>query len=222
MATRYKPVKKARLVTKKIRYDEIDWNSWSDVIRRFEQQLHWWYVNPIKQLRKRSGHNGFAVVALGCVMIDAMSQYWAGIEQSSGNAFKDFVRSKLPSHGAKFPATIRVWDEKAGKERQAVDFADVLWNAFRCGILHEAHVPLYGRLWGVPSVFEFVPGGLCTYADTGAPCPTVNLNPGPFADEVIAAFNRFIRDLKCADPQLRAHFRKKFLVSYGIDIGKEP
>ena len=42
MPIRYKPVKKGRLFTKKIRYDEIDWNSWPDVIRRFEQQLYWW------------------------------------------------------------------------------------------------------------------------------------------------------------------------------------
>jgi hypothetical protein len=221
MAVRYKPVKKARLFTKKIRYDDIDWNSWPDVLRRFEQQLHWWYVNPIKQLRKRSAHNGFAVVALACVLIDAMSQYCAGIEQSSGPQFKAFVRTRLPSHGGAFPAPIRVWDAK-GKEHKAIDLADVLWNGFRCGILHEAHAPLYGRLWGVPGVFEFAAGGFCTYVDTGSPCPTVNLNPGPFADEVIGAFNTFIRDLKRPNSQLRAPFRTKFLVSYGIDIGKEP
>ena len=150
-----------------------------------------------------------------------MSQYWAGVEQGSGKAFKDFVRSRLHSHGGKFPAPIRVWNEKTGKEHRAVDLAEVLWNGFRCGILHEAHVPLYGRLWGVPGVFDSSPAGLCTYADTGAPCPTVNLNPGPFADEVIGAFKTFIRDLKRPDAQLRAHFRKKFLVSYGIDIGNE-
>ena len=117
---------------------------------------------------------------------------------------------------------IRVWDERNGKERQAVDFADVLWNGFRCGILHEAHVPLYGRLWGVSSVFELNASGFSTYADTGAQCPTVNLNPGPFADEVIGAFKSLIHDLKRPDALLRANFKKKFLVSYGIDIGNEP
>lgn len=222
MPIRYKPIKSARLFTKKIRYDEIDWNNWPAVIRRFEQQLYWWYVNPIKRLRKSSAHNGFAVVALGCVLLDAMSQYCAGIEQSSGQAFKEFVRARLPSHKGKFSVPIRVWDERNGRERQAVDFADVLWNGFRCGILHEAHVPMYGRLWGVASVFEFNVRGYATYEDTGAPCPTVNLNPGPFADEVIDTFERFIDDLKHPSAQLRTNFRKKFLVSYGIDIGNEP
>jgi hypothetical protein len=66
------------------------------------------------------------------------------------------------------------------------------------------------------------PGTISTYIDTGAPCPTVNLNPGPFADEVIGAFNRLVHDLKHPDVQLRANFRRKFLVSYGIDIEHEP
>jgi hypothetical protein len=165
MAVRYKPIKQARLFTKKTRYDQIDWNSWPDVIKRFEQQLRWWYVTPITQLRKRSAHNGFAVVALACVLLDAISQYAAGIEQSDGRAFKDFVRTRLPSHGGKLPVPIRVWDERNGRERQAADFADVLWSGFRCGILHEAHVSLYGRLWGVPALFEFASGGT-------APTPT--------------------------------------------------
>jgi hypothetical protein len=221
MPVRYKPVKKARLFTKNVWYHQIHWNDWSDVIRRFEQQIHWWYVTPIKHLRKKTPHNGFAVVALSCVLVDALSQYHAGIERSTGRAFKEFVRKRLPSHGGKFPTPIRVWDETKGKELQAVDFADVLWNGFRCGILHEAHVLLYGRLDAVPGVFELAPAGYTTYADTGQPCPTVNLNPGPFADEVIAAFKTFIKELKPTNSPLRANFKKKFLVSYGIDIGNE-
>lgn len=221
MSVRYKPVKKARLFTKSVWYHQINWNSWPDVIRRFEQQIRWWYVTPISHLRKKTPHNGFAVVALSCVLVDALSQYHAGIEQSDGEEFRKFVRLRLPSGGGKLPASIRVWNEKTGKERQAVDFADVLWSAFRCGILHEAHVPLYGRLDAVPGVFALAPAGFTTYADSGKPCPTVNLNPGPFADEVVAAFRTFIGELKRPNSKLRANFRKKFLVSYGIDIGNE-
>jgi hypothetical protein len=50
----------------------------------------------------------------------------------------------------------------------------------------------------------------------------VNLNPGSFADEVIGAFEVFIRDLRRSNSRERANFRKKFLVSYVIDIGSEP
>jgi hypothetical protein len=50
--------------------------------------------------------------------------------------------------------------------------------------------------------------GFCTYADSGAPCPTVNVNPGPFADEVIGAFKHFIHDLKHPNARPRANFRQ--------------
>jgi hypothetical protein len=72
-------------------------------------------------------------------------------------------------------------------------------------------------------MYDFHASGFATYDDTGAPCPTINLNPGPFSDEVIAAFLTYIADLNNpANTALRANFKKKFLVSYGIDIGAEP
>jgi hypothetical protein len=117
MSVRYRPVKKARLFTKNVWYHQIDWNDWPEVIRRFEQQIHWWYVMPIRHLRKKTPHNGFAVVALSCVLVDALNQYHAGIERSTGRAFREFVRKRLPSHGGKFPTPIRVWDESKGKRR---------------------------------------------------------------------------------------------------------
>jgi hypothetical protein len=222
MPRRYKPIKTARLFTKSVGYHEIDWNDWPDVIRRFKQQLHWWYISPLRYLKRRKSHSGFTVVALGCVLIDTLSQYCAGIEQSSGDKFREFVRAKLPSSGGPFSTPIRTWNLH-GTEVSAKDFADVLWFGYRCGILHEAHAPLYGRLWGVKGLFEYVASGYTVYADTGLPCPTLNLNPGVFADEVIATFNAYIREIKNpANVALRANFKRKFIVSYGIDIGTEP
>lgn len=132
---RYKPLKTARLFTKNKRYSEIDWNDWKDVVRRFEQQMRWWYVTPITHLRSKSAHNGFAVVALCCVLVDAMSQYEAGVAQSSGAVFKGFVRRRLAHLCTSFPVPIRTWNEKHGSQTSAGDFADVLWSGYRCGKL---------------------------------------------------------------------------------------
>lgn len=75
--------------------------------------------------RKKTPHNGFAVVALSSVLLDALSQYNAGIEQSDGEELRKFVRLRLPSGTGKLPASIRLWNEKSGKERQANDLANV-------------------------------------------------------------------------------------------------
>src|SRR5689334_4031521 len=94
MPQRYKPVKAARLFTKTIHYDQIDWNDWDDVIRRFGQRMRWWYINPIQSL-KRHRHRGFPTVALSCLLLDALSQYEAGVDISTGKTFKQFVRKRM-------------------------------------------------------------------------------------------------------------------------------
>ena len=222
LPVRYKPVKAARLFTRTVSYDAINWNDWNEVSRRFQQQLRWWYVTPIRHLRNRAPHSAFVQTALCCVLIDTLSQYDAGTN-SSGSTFKSYVRSKLPHLCVPFPTPIRTWDEKRNRETSAKDFADVLWHGFRCGILHEAHMPLYGRIWGIPTVHQFVPAGFTTYADTGHDCPTIQLHPAKLVDEVEILFREFFADLRNPGNVIfRQNFASKFHSSYGIDIGNEP
>jgi hypothetical protein len=223
MPRRYKPNKHNRLFTKSPRFDQVDWNDWDDVIRRFEQQLRWWYVSPIQRLKK-TAHSGFPVVGLSCLLIDTLSQYEHGLDSSNGKTFCSFVRNRMRKWCTPFPIPIRIWNEKMRPptESPAKDFADVLWSGFRCGIMHEAHAPLYCRLWGTTGLFEFSANGYATYDDTGKDCPVVSLNPKILADEVCAIFKQFLREVKKpANVTLRSNFHKKFLVSYGIDIGNE-
>src|SRR6266496_2718372 len=126
MPRRYKPVKSVRLFTKTVGYHQIDWNDWDDVIPRFRQRLLWWYVRPIQSL-KRHNHRGFPVVALSCLLLDALSQYEHGLDMSDGRTFKSFVRKRMSKWCVAFATPIRVWNERTGKETKAVDFADVLW-----------------------------------------------------------------------------------------------
>lgn len=107
--------------------------------------------------------------------------------------------------------------------RRARDLADVLWNGFRCGILHEAHAPLYCAVWGGRKLFTFSSSGGATYDDTGKHCPVITLNPKMFADEVCVIVQRFLKKLRNpANTALRANFRKEFLSSYGVEIENEP
>src|SRR5438105_3622126 len=139
MPSRYKPTKSQRFFTRKQKYDAIDWNDWREVVARWRQQMRWWYVSPLRNLRRRSVHNGFPVVALGCVLLDALSQYAEGMEHSDGGAFTAFVRAKVPTANIRLPVPIRAWIERNNRSISLDDYADVLWSGFRCGILHEAH-----------------------------------------------------------------------------------
>jgi hypothetical protein len=60
---------------------------------------------------------------------------------------------------------------------------------------------------------------------TGNPCPTVIISPPKFYAAIKKGFDDYfmhLLDPQLASDSLRRNFKKKFLVSYGIDIGNEP
>jgi hypothetical protein len=103
---------------------------------------------------------------------------------------------------------------------ELVTFEDVLYSGFRCGILHQAHIPLYGAIYGVANVLEFQPAGSTKYAN-GGDCPTVICFPQKLFDEVETAFIKYLDDLMNPDPafnDLRRRFKAKFEDSFGVTI----
>jgi len=97
----------------------------------------------------------------------------------------------------------------------------VLYHAFRCGIVHEAHVAPYGLVNGGVRVVEFRPSGYTHYAATGADCPAVVINPWLLHDQVKAALAGYVANLKDHDAkfnELRDKFKHKFTESFGVDI----
>src|SRR3954453_8737556 len=61
--------------------------------------------------------------------------------------FKDFLKETIPPFDTQLPQPIDYTDPR-GKPDQLKTYADVLYVGFRCGILHECHVPLFGGLAG--------------------------------------------------------------------------
>jgi len=222
MPQQYRPVKDQRFFTPETRYNEVDWNNEGTAIKKFKEQLEGWYIGPIESLIKASPHYGFTVIALTCVLIDTLAQYVAGAEESSEGEFKEFLKRHFPEFRKTFPTRIDYWFK--GKERPVENFADAIYRAFRCGILHEAHVSLYGVVAGHVDTVEYHPKGITLYVN-GADCPTVVINPEKFFHKIKGVFEEYFDNLNNPDlpwDGLRANFKRKFLVSYGIDIGNEP
>lgn len=86
--------------TSDTRYNQVNWNDENAAINKFKEQLEEWYIEPIESLLKDSRHYGFAVVALTCILIDTLAQYYEGKELSREQFFKEFLRSQfLVSYG---------------------------------------------------------------------------------------------------------------------------
>src|SRR5437899_5800719 len=106
----YKPVQDKRWFRAEKKYSQINWDDFGQVVREFKGQVEDWYLKPAETLLNASGHYGFAVMALGCLLVDALSQYYYGAQQSPTEAlnrlnkpcegtrskFIDFLKDRVP------------------------------------------------------------------------------------------------------------------------------
>lgn len=121
-----------------------DWNTAINILKeRFEERyfstIHYLSYD-LKKRRKtieKFEKNGFAIMALNCLLIDTFYQFEYGLESSSelnpvtldtgvGLHYKTFLRIKFPQLFAFQPSI--------GNK----DLADLFYTDIRCGILHSA------------------------------------------------------------------------------------
>lgn len=230
----YIPVQNARAFRREKPYDKVDWNNFREVLNEFHGRIDDWYITPAKELGK-NGHFVFPVMAMDCLLIDTLSQYYFGSNQSptekahgqkgslesSGAKFKDFLIARMPHRTGILPTPIKQpATNRNPKGNPLLTYEDVLWSGFRCGILHQAHIPLYGAIYGVDNVLEFHANGSTTYTG-GGDCPTVICFPQKFLDELETVFLKYLDDLWDANPafdDLRRRFKAKFEDSFGVTI----
>ncbi len=227
----YKPTKDNRWFRAEKKYSDIHWNDFREVVAEYKGRIEDWYVKPAETLQSVSGHYSFAVMALNCLLIDALSQYYYGAQQSpteaangcnkpcesSRSKFMDFVKTRIPQLAGTFAPAIKT------PKGDLTELEDVLYSGFRCGILHEAHVPLFGGIVGQANVAEFHPSGFTTYQDPaiGSDCLSVTIDPGHMLGLVKTAFADLISELLNPDPafrERRLRFKEKFESSFGIPI----
>jgi hypothetical protein len=215
----YEPVQANRYFTKTDRYSDIEWSNFDAVVTAFAARINEWYIDPATALANTTGHYAFAIMAINCLLIDTFSQFTSGQLSSSAPSFKHFVTDNLPNFNAALANTIAHDDHY--RKATLSTIADVLYHGFRCGILHQAHVPLYGGIDPGGVGFSECPSGLTTYSADRTDCPTVSINPLRLLDDLKAYFARYIHNLKSPDSRfdtLRANFKTKFTDSFGVAV----
>lgn len=211
----FKPVISARYFTATERYDEVDWNDFSKIINAFRFRVDEWYIQPMHILAQSSHNYNFSIMALNCLLIDMLSQYYYGKLKSHRETFKEFTRENFPEFKQNLPSPIHV-----GKD-VLHDAADVLYTGYRCGILHEAHIALYGGIAGANGkILEIYNSGHVTY-DDGTDCPSLIIEPYKLTLAIEQFFSEYIRHLLDNTQKyalLKDKFRKKFISSFGVKI----
>jgi hypothetical protein len=245
----YEPIKNERFFEMNRRYSEIDWTSFRDIIVAWERRIKGWYIEPVEVMLSRDanwlqrrimsiiirrpdpGHYAFSVMSTTCMLIDALSQYWFGVVSSEGKHFKDFVDACLPSYSGTLPTSVWHFEKKhAPNGKVLTKYSDVLWNGYRCGILHQAHTPLYCGVVPGKSGPRMELAGHAKYGSSAINvslpgdrnCPVAVVEPEHLFDEVRSFLDRYLADLVNPDSAhdlIRQRFKVKFSDSFGVDIG---
>ena len=124
-----------------------------------------------------------------------MSQFYFGTNRSSRTNFINFVSISIPEFAVNLPQPIlHKIDAGPDPPLTLTTFAEVLYNAFRCGILHDAHVTPYGMVRSGPQLIDFAANGFTTYA-AGGDCPTVMIDAWRLRDRVRSVFDAYVARL---------------------------
>ena len=201
------------------RYDQIDWNSFPEVVGEFKKQVYAWYVTPARVLLRRSGHSSFASLSLTCTLIDTLSQFYYGHTRSTKTLFIRYCRRNIPELKKRFAVEIPF--KKNEKIAFLRDGAAVLYYGIRCGVMHEAHPALYSAISGTGVILTYHETGLAEFTKNGRhfhPCPAVVFDPGPLLEKVVVILRDYLSSLVDTDPAneaLRRRFKVKLADSYG-------
>lgn len=214
------PARQRRMFSKVVRYSEIDWGNLEEIIQAYRTRILDWYLEPAEELAKNP-HFAFSVMALSCLLIETLGQFV--FDQPGRGSFKSLIRGRLP---ARYSAKLQVQIEHLDGDHSITleDVADVIYHAFRCGILHQAHMPPYAGVDpGLETPVEVRALGLVRYKSSGANCPSVILNPLSLLADLRSAFEAYLGEL--TDPatkylHLRKNFKSRFTTSFGIDISR--
>jgi hypothetical protein len=210
----YKAVEHERYFSRHRRYSEGDWSTLAAAVDAFGVRIDEWYFEPIRDMRKSTGHHAFGAMIIVCTLVDALSQF-----DSKAGGFINYLEQRFPKeYRAKLNTPIRHVDPERQLDLKKV--SEVFYHGLRCGLLHQAHaMPYCGVVPGGPAI-EVHEKGETEYA-AGGDCPTVVFNPWQIFDDTVKVFETYLKNLK--DPStkysdLRDRFKKKFTDSFGKDI----
>jgi hypothetical protein len=203
-------------------YGDIDWGDRNLVLDAIRTRFNEWYVLPMNALDSVAG-GGFSEVALGCILIDMISQYVYNLKESKGERFRELLDDFIPE--IKIVSKVSIDTGKIRNKKKIIlkSGADVVWQGFRCGILHEANAYMCCKVSGGPPVFRIETDQ--TFGEGGATFDTFVINPGLFRDKVTEIFDGYFEALIQRKnfgihtaATIENNFKEKFSRAFGFKL----
>jgi hypothetical protein len=171
---------------------------WQKAVDIFQARMRARFLAPVKAIRDHADSDvaefsGFTIVAIDCLLIETLGQFYKGEDQTSGPHKDHFV--------AFFKGSKHFNAEFDTKEK-----GEIFYSHFRCGILHQAQTHKQSRVrYGV--------GRMVTLADPADVKQGLIIDRNLLHDALVAEIDDYIAKLRnpqdAADRKLRDMFKKK-------------
>lgn len=185
-----------------VSYDQVNQNNFNDLLDNFKKRIEWWYIKPGEDLRQFE-YSGFIVMGISCIIIDTLCGYRYGIDNNtlnrrrSGDTTKTDFISFCKEYFPKLKKSLPTGCQSKYQELQGKTYADVLYESYRCKILHESRIPYYG---GISQDGELI--------DYDANLGWILINPHALLQETKAVLDKFINQIKTR--KYENEFKKRF------------
>lgn len=156
---------------------------WNVAIKIFFDRFEERYFNPIKALMKKPKINGFAIMALNCLLIDTFYQFEEGLKETKEN--KNCYTSFLLTY---FSTVFT-----------SLDLATKFYKDIRCGILHSAQTQN-------GSMLAFENSKIAEYINNNH---SIKVNVVSFSEMMHEYFCVYIKRLNDGDRRTRENFIRK-------------
>lgn len=163
--------------------------NWDEALEIFEDRIRGRYLNLIERLIKRNELliDGFAIMALNCLLIETLLQFKHGWDETphgiNKKSYSDFLLEEFP----------HIFDKRK--------LADTFYSDIRCGILHSAQTKGKSKLTvGKDYVVTLRKAANKEY---------IKVDVNKITLEVIEYYNKYTQMIRNDRSELRENFRKK-------------
>lgn len=105
----------------KLRSSDADWKK---AIGMFEARIQGRFFDQIEKMMDNPVDNGFAIMALNCLLVETLLHFKEGETHTSGTAYKKFLSEKILGNPK--------------NDKEGLYLACLFYKEVRCGILHGA------------------------------------------------------------------------------------
>jgi hypothetical protein len=150
-------------------WTNIDWveakssSDWKRMIQIFSDRMNGRYLVFMREMKDKP-YSGFAIMSLGCALLETLNQFYNGINDSKKATYHNGKTMTNSDFFVQFLSESSFIFHTHFKDR---NHSRLFYKHFRCGLLHQAETKSNSKIRRKKGeiLFEPIKGGLIVYRD---------------------------------------------------------